>query len=64
MSEVALLRALIRFCEAIRRRLTQPPNFATLPERLPLPGPQDPETQRHLLRVRDETLALVTFGPG
>ena len=63
MSEVALLRALLRFREAIRRRLPQPRAPAPA-ERAPLPGPQDPETQRHLLRVRDETLARVTFGLG
>jgi hypothetical protein len=59
-----MLRALLRFCDRIRRRLTLPPSSATLPERLPLPGPLDPETQRHLLRVHDETLARVTFGLG
>ncbi len=59
-----MLRALLRFCATVRRRLTQPPAAATLPERVPLPGPHDPETQRHLLRVRDETLARITFGLG
>lgn len=59
-----MLRALLRFCDRIRCRLTSPPALPAPVEPQPLPGPHDPETQRHLLRVRDETLARVTFGLG